>query len=45
LTLNALPFLSRSIPRRPFEVVNSEVAVPQGADLGVEVDEAKLVRA
>ena len=43
--LNGPQFLNTSILKQPFEVVNGEVAVPQGAGLGVEVDEAKLDQA
>lgn len=40
--LNGPQFLSGSILKQPFKVVNGEVAVPQGAGLDVEVDETKL---
>ena len=41
--LNGPQFLNHSILKQPFEVVNGELAVPQGAGLGVEVDEASSV--
>lgn len=40
--LNGLQFLSGSVLREPFAVVNGELAVPQGPGLGVEVDEARI---
>jgi L-alanine-DL-glutamate epimerase-like enolase superfamily enzyme len=43
--LNGPQFLNRSILKPPFEVVKGEIGVPQGAGLGVVVDEAKLDRA
>lgn len=43
--LNGPQFLSGTILKHPLEVMGGEVAVPQLAGLGVEVDEAKVVRA
>lgn len=40
--LNGPQFLKGSILKQPFEVVNGEVAVPRGAGLGTEVEEAKI---
>jgi L-alanine-DL-glutamate epimerase-like enolase superfamily enzyme len=40
--LNGLQFLSGSVLREPFAVVNGELAVPQGPGLGVEVDQTRL---
>jgi L-alanine-DL-glutamate epimerase-like enolase superfamily enzyme len=40
--LNGPQFLSGSILKQPFAVVNGEMTVPQGAGLGVEVDEAEI---
>lgn len=40
--LNGPQFLRGSILQRPFQVVGGGVAVPTGAGLGVEVDEARL---
>jgi L-alanine-DL-glutamate epimerase-like enolase superfamily enzyme len=40
--LNGPQFLDHSILQQPFQVLNGTVPVPEGAGLGVEVDEAKL---
>ena len=40
--LNGLQFLKGSILKKPFELVDGQLAVPAGVGLGVEVDEAKL---
>ncbi len=40
--LNGPQFLKGSILRRPFEVVDGQLALPEGVGLGVEVDEARL---
>ncbi|MBI4658661.1 MAG: hypothetical protein HY735_07400 [Verrucomicrobia bacterium] len=42
--LNGPQFLSGSVLKRPFEVVEGQLAVPTGRGLGVEVDEEKLQR-
>ncbi len=40
--LNGPQFLTTSILKRPFKVVDGHLPVPDGAGLGVEVDEAKI---
>ena len=40
--LNGPQFLSGSILKRPFQVVDGQLAVPTGPGLGVEVDETKI---
>lgn len=40
--LNGPQFLEASVLKRPFEVVDGQLAVPTGPGLGVEVDEKKL---
>lgn len=40
--LNGPQFLTNSILREPFQVVDGELSVPKGAGLGVEIDETKL---
>ena len=42
--LNGPQFLEGSILKQPFQVVDGALAVPQGVGLGVEVDEARLLR-
>ena len=36
--------LLRNLCREPIEMVNSEIAVPNGPGLGVEIDEAMIER-
>ena len=42
--LNGPQFLSGTILKRPFELTNGELAVPEGFGLGADVDEAALAR-
>jgi L-alanine-DL-glutamate epimerase-like enolase superfamily enzyme len=40
--LNGPQFIEGSVLAQPFQVVNGELAVPTGAGLGVQVDEARI---
>ena len=40
--LNGPQFLTASVLRKPLEVANGQLALPEGPGLGIEVDEAKV---